>query len=111
MPHDMKTAPQLQATAQGATKKNSVPFANHDTRTQAQKELGDIALAAIAECEKRRRNRRYLHTNKMWTAAEAIADTLGMTVDEILANQEAAADAYAWARILPDDPDWQGVAA
>lgn len=105
-----ETAPQLWATARGANERMR-PFMNHDTRTQAQKELGDLALAAIAECEKRRRNRRYLHNNKMWTAAEAIADTLGMTVDEILANQQAAEDAYAWARILPDDPDWQGVAA
>lgn len=111
MPHDMKTAPQLRATARGATKKNSVPFKNYDTRTQSQKELGDLAIEAIAKCEERRRNRNYLHTNRMWTAAEAIADTLGMTVEEILANQQAAEDAYAWARILPDDPDWQGVAA
>lgn len=111
MPHDMKTPPQLRATAEGATKKNSVPFKNHDTRTQMQKDLGDLAIDAIAKCEARRRNKQYLHTNRMWAAAEAIADTLGMTVEEILANQEAAADAYAWARVLPDDPDWQGVAA
>ncbi|WP_028701977.1 hypothetical protein [Acidipropionibacterium jensenii] len=45
----MKTAPQLQATAQGATKKNSVPFANHDTPTQAQKELGDIPVDRLLD--------------------------------------------------------------
>ncbi|QCV87056.1 hypothetical protein FEZ32_00550 [Acidipropionibacterium jensenii] len=109
-------------TASG-TRGGASSLAPHDTsyrevstpprpaRTQLQKDLGDIAIEAIAKCEAARRNRNYLHTNRMWSAAEAIADTLGMTVEEILANQQAAEDAYAWARILPDDPDWEGVAA
>lgn len=48
MPHDMKTAPQLRATARGANERMR-PFMNHDTRTQAQKELGGIPVDRLLD--------------------------------------------------------------